>query len=119
MLDLLEVACPDDTPTHSSSTIILSSISSDGKINLYDLAVLAKLAGGKHLPGTDPVDIPPSANYDTDGSRLTCVCAIGMAEQVAKMEKGEESESEEESDEEIAFDSEELEIDEEIGRAHV
>ncbi len=96
MMDLLEVACPTEEP---SSTIIVTTVSSDGKINLYDLSLLSSLVSGKHLPGTDAVDIPPVGSYDTDASRLTCVCAIGTVnEKVMEGEAGDAGSSEEEEE---------------------
>lgn len=126
MLDLLEVAYPapaDASSTAPRSTLVLSSISTDGKINLYDLAALSVLAGAE--PGAEPVEIGPSGSHDTDGSRLTCVCAIGLAlpggaaangeveaEGESDGSSGEEGESdsededEDEGEEEIAFEDE-------------
>lgn len=103
MIDLLEVACPDSTPTSPTSTIILSTVSSDGLINLYDLATL-KSARSTAKEG-EIVEVSPTSSHDTDGSRLTCVCVIGMPK--PKIVKGEEEEDEEESEEDSEGDSEE------------
>lgn len=116
MIDLLEVALPviPSHPTLATSTIIITTASSDGLINLYDMATLPILrAAHPHVPGGTPFDVVPSGSHDTDGSRLTCVCAIGMAPVVKKGEgkDGEEEvvdddDEEEEDNEESGSDSE-------------
>ncbi|KAK4705518.1 protein MAK11, partial [Phenoliferia sp. Uapishka_3] len=124
MLDLLEVAYPvaaanpNSAPT-APSTLVLSSISTDGKINLYDLASLSVLT---NTEAGEPVEIGPIASHDTDGSRLTCVCAIGLVVPKnaadasgldGENDDGESAESESgdgsEDEEEIAFESEDEE----------
>lgn len=74
MLDLLEVALPTATADSPASTVIVTSVSSDGFMHIYDLALLSQASAG------EVAELEPSAKYDTDGTRLTCVCAIGMAE---------------------------------------
>lgn len=119
-MDLLEVALPTAEP---SSTMVLTTVSSDGKINLYDLARLprdapaAEVKGkgkGKKAAQPAPAPVPadelpevqPSATFDTDKTRLTCVTAIGMVEKRVKggangdaQEAEEDSSSEEEEEE--------------------
>ena len=119
-MDLLEVALPTAEP---SSTMVLTTVSSDGKINLYDLARLprdapaAEVKGkgkGKKAAQPAPAPVPadelpevqPSATFDTDKTRLTCVTAIGMVEKRVKggangdaQEAAEDSSSEEEEEE--------------------
>lgn len=58
-------------PSSETKTTVIASCSSDGKINVYDLAA-ATAAGGK--------DIEPLASYDTEGSRLICVTLADDAE---------------------------------------
>ncbi|GAA5982211.1 hypothetical protein JCM11641_006227 [Rhodosporidiobolus odoratus] len=122
-MDLLEVALPStSTASSADSTVVLTTISSDGKIHLYDLARLSppststKAKKGKETtPETTESEvkqIQPSASYDTDKTRLTCVCAVGMVERKGKNgaqqeEGGSESESDEE--EEDSEDDEEEE----------
>lgn len=78
-MDLLEVALPTSTNDTPASTVLVSTASSDGLINIYDLALLG--AAKKVAENNGGVlEIEPSATHDTDGTRLTCVCAIGMAE---------------------------------------
>lgn len=66
-IDTIRIALPS---TRGDSTTILSSVSSDGTINVYDLSLLP------HPAPTESSDIPeisPVATYDSKGSRLTCV----------------------------------------------
>jgi len=103
MLDLLEVALPTAEP---SSTIVLTSISSDGKINLYNLAQLA--SAPKDENGV--AQLSPAAVHDTDGSRLTCVGVVGLVDRKDGGQGGDDGE--ESSDEEEESDDED---DEEFG----
>lgn len=116
MMDLLEVALPASaSPSSPSSTIVLSTISSDGKVNLYDLARLppastaASKGKGKKAAtpaATEAKEVEPIASYDTDKTRLTCVCAIGLVER-KKGADGKPVEDEESSDEGDDDDDEE------------
>lgn len=113
MLDLLEVALPGSTAEEPSSTVVVVSASSDGKINLYDLAILASKKAALPAGSTELINIEPSASHDTDGTRLTCVNAVGMAAPRKSAKAGEEEDEESDSEvdsedgEDIAFDSEE------------
>ncbi|KAJ7065374.1 WD40-repeat-containing domain protein [Mycena amicta] len=63
----LSISLPGESSR--ASTTIVCTVSSDGKIHLYDLAsVPAKPAEGK-----DFLEISPVAAYDTNKTRLTCV----------------------------------------------
>ncbi|ETW78732.1 hypothetical protein HETIRDRAFT_238047, partial [Heterobasidion irregulare TC 32-1] len=70
-MDTLRIALP--IPSRPSTTI-LSTVSSDGNIHVYDLFAIpppptnAETAGGNEKPSIVPVAI-----YDSKGSRLTCV----------------------------------------------
>lgn len=101
MLDLLEVALPT---TPASSTIVLTSISSDGKINLYNLAQLAD--GPKSESGV--AQLSPAGVHDTDGSRLTCVGAVGLVDRKDGGQGGDDGEESSEEEEESEDDEEEL-----------
>ncbi|BGP21254.1 WD40 repeat containing protein [Rhodotorula toruloides] len=133
MMDLLEVALPtSDSASSPSSTIVLTTISSDGKINLYDLARLPTPSStpsdgkGKGNKATVPApieakEIEPVASYDTDKTRLTCVCAIGLVERkkgadgkdveesTDEEEAGDEEDGEETEEEELSADEEDVE----------
>lgn len=104
---------------------LLSSISSDGFINLYDLTLLPQTPT---LPLTTPANVPvllPQGQYDTKGTRLTCVTMAegergveGVDEEDVEGNEEEwggigsdsdEEESEEESEEEEEFSGEEME----------
>ncbi|GAA5905239.1 WD40 repeat domain-containing protein [Sporobolomyces salmoneus] len=132
MMDLLEVALPESSTPHS--TVILTTASSDGCINLYDLSSLPVSSStastttkgkgkgkgkGKAEVETakEKVEIKPIANFDTDKSRLTSICAIGLVEKRAKANGGngedaeeEDSSSSEEEEEENNDEEEEEEM---------
>ncbi|KAG6334172.1 hypothetical protein ID866_4919 [Astraeus odoratus] len=68
-VETLEIAVPP--PSHKTkdartSTTIVCTISSDGKILVYDLATLAADAEERQ-------QLQPVAEYDTKGTRLTCL----------------------------------------------
>lgn len=127
MMDLLEVALPSPTPTPTSTseesaepttTIVLTTVSSDGQVHLYDLASL-KLA--RTSSTIDPLtaqqvmgEVAPTASYDTDKSRLTCVCVVGVVEKTEKVpalgeEDQEGNDSAEEDDEDSEDEDEDVE----------
>lgn len=61
---------PPSTKANTAiSTIIVCTVSSDGKIHLYDLASLPT----DHEAGSEALKILPVAEYDTKGTRLTCM----------------------------------------------
>lgn len=104
MMDLLEVALPSVVDGEVETTIVLTTASSDGKINLYNLADL-KLARATAI--VDPVsavmqvvEVIPAATFDTDKSRLTCVCAVGVVERKNREGDAAEEEDDEEDDSE-------------------
>jgi len=100
MMDLLEVALPTSTVDSPKSTIILTTASSDGRINLYDLSQLSTLSTSK--------EIQPSATFDTDKSRLTSICAIGLLEKRVKGTTEEEEEEESDPEDDDSEDEDEL-----------
>lgn len=72
-----------------ASTTIVCTVSSDGKIHLYDMAAVPE-----HTGTTKPVELNPIAEYDSKGTRLTCV-ALADGEAVeppvnGKRKRGEE-----------------------------
>ncbi|KAJ7027937.1 WD40-repeat-containing domain protein [Mycena alexandri] len=60
---------PAALAAHGASTTVVCTVSSDGKILLYDLAALPATAPA---PAT-VLEIRPVAEYDSKGTRLTCV----------------------------------------------
>ncbi|KAJ7493211.1 WD40-repeat-containing domain protein [Mycena galericulata] len=64
-VDTLSIALP--AASGRASTTIVATVSSDGKIHVYDLAALPAAAGSSVL------EIAPVAEYDSKGTRLTCV----------------------------------------------
>ena len=102
-IDTIRVALPS---TRQDSTTILSSVSSDGTVNVYDLTLLPASA---QVAPSDIPEISPVVTYDSKGSRLTCVTlaesGVDYAEQpspekVAKRKRESDSEGEEEEEEE-------------------
>jgi protein MAK11 len=75
-------------------TTFAATVSSDGRIHLYDLAP------GLGSPGSDaPLDCAPICCYDTKGSRLTCVTLAAVDEdQMEESLKRKWEESDESSD---------------------
>ena len=64
-IDILRVALPKNLNSKRTSTTIVCTISSDGKIFVYDLDASES--------GKEDVQIRPKVEYDTKGTRLTCV----------------------------------------------
>ncbi|KAJ7249567.1 WD40-repeat-containing domain protein [Mycena haematopus] len=79
-----------------ASTTVVCTASSDGKIHVYDLAALPA------QPGSTVLEISPVAEYDSKGTRLTCVTlADGDVEDGAAVNgKRKRTADEEEDDEE-------------------
>ncbi|KAG7094140.1 hypothetical protein E1B28_007752 [Marasmius oreades] len=71
-IETLTISLPSehDNDSNPKSTIIVCTVSSDGKINVYDLAALVS-DGSKGSKGI--AEIHPATEYDTKGTRLTCV----------------------------------------------
>ena len=65
-IDTISLALPPSSSTPATTTIVCT-ISSDGKIHIYDLASL------DDPPGEQRQRLEPAAVYDTKGTRLTCV----------------------------------------------
>jgi protein MAK11 len=69
-VEILRVALPHSTKENAAlSTIIVCTVSSDGKIHIYDLASLP----ADLVAGSEALQVSPVAEYDTKGTRLTCV----------------------------------------------
>jgi protein MAK11 len=72
-IDTLRISVPSSSNEIESTTTILASASSDGKIHVYDLAQLSTDIVSR-LKGEGPVQqLAPIALYDTKGTRLTCL----------------------------------------------
>jgi len=72
-IDILRISVPSSSNEIESTSTILASASSDGKIHVYDLAQLS-IDIVSRLKGEGPVQqLAPIALYDTKGSRLTCL----------------------------------------------
>ncbi|KAG1824693.1 WD40-repeat-containing domain protein [Suillus subaureus] len=101
-VESLPLALPRSTKANALlSTIILCTVSSDGKIHLYDLALLP----ADQKAGSEVLQISPVAEYDTKGTRLTCVTiadgeALEHAQSVnGKRKRGDEDSEQEDEDE--------------------
>ncbi|KAL0576232.1 Protein mak11 [Marasmius crinis-equi] len=99
-METLSVTIPqaEENTTSPKSTIIVSTVSSDGKIHVYDLSSLPS-------EGKEVVEIQPAAEYDTKGTRLTCITLAGddsgsIAVSVGKRKRGDEEEHGVDDDEE-------------------
>ncbi|KAG5350265.1 p21-activated protein kinase-interacting protein 1-like [Termitomyces sp. T112] len=96
----ITLPCPPSPSADTSqrkATTIACTVSSDGFINVYDLAMVPASDEGQ-----EKVDIAPVAAYDTKGTRLTCLTIADgdMVSGEAKAgEKRKEREGEEEEDE--------------------
>jgi protein MAK11 len=94
----LDIALPSSTAGLASTTIVCT-VSSDGKIHLYDMAAVPERAGATKI-----VELNPIAEYDSKGTRLTCV-ALADGESVGppvngKRKRGEEGPSASEDEDE-------------------
>lgn len=73
-VETLEIDVPgsgfESKGPHLSTTTIVCTISSDGKIFVYDLAALSPKA-------EERLQLQPVAEYDTKGTRLTCLTVAG------------------------------------------
>ncbi|KAJ7230466.1 WD40-repeat-containing domain protein [Mycena pura] len=97
----LSIALP--AASSRTSTTIVCTVSSDGKVHIYDLASLPA------LPGESILEISPVAEYDTKGTRLTCVTLAdgdGEGEGSGAVVQGKRKRANED-DEEAASDEEE------------
>lgn len=76
-----------------------ATVSSDGRIHLYDLTAVLNLSD---VAEREPLDVAPIAVYDTKGSRLTCVTITERGEgpdQTESKKRKHSAESDEASDE--------------------
>jgi protein MAK11 len=101
-VEILRVALPPSTKANASlSTIIVCTVSSDGKIHIYDLASLP----ANLVAGSEALQISPVAEYDTKGTRLTCVTIAegetpGHDSRVSGKRKREDEDSDKEDEDE-------------------
>lgn len=114
-VEILPLALPRSTKANAPlSTIILCTASSDGKIHVYDLALLP----ADQKAGSEVLQISPVAEYDTKGTRLTCVTiadgeALEHASSVSgKRKRGDEGSEQEDEDEGWGAHEQEAEHDE-------
>ncbi|KAF8159382.1 WD40-repeat-containing domain protein [Crassisporium funariophilum] len=97
----IELALP--ASSDRKSTIIACTVSSDGYVNIYDMAPVPEHPSESQKP----VQIEPSTTYDSKGTRLTCVTlaeggeevGVGPLEGKRKRADDEENDEEDEQDE--------------------
>lgn len=95
-IDTLQIALPLPSPSNSSTTptrtetttTILASASSDGKIHVYDLRSVPLPLQSADISTGIPTQIEPIAEYDTKGTRLTCLTLAGSDSSDAETSKG-------------------------------
>lgn len=115
-VDALQIALPTTSDSTRISTTLVSTISSDGKIRLYDLASLPPSSSTS--PNQEKVQIEPLTEYDTKGSRLTCLTLadgdVALPKSTSgkrKREEQKDEEAESDDDEEWGLEQEEPEDD--------
>ncbi|KAF8075163.1 WD40-repeat-containing domain protein [Lyophyllum atratum] len=117
-IQTLQIALPPLPSSERTSTTIACTVSSDGKIHVYDVAMIPE-AGEK-------AEILPVAVYDSKGTRLTCVTLAdgeldtapvgskrkrqGEGEDSEDKDEGDDEWPEEDEDEEEPEDEEEAEM---------
>ena len=109
-IDTLQIALPpiQTSPRPRTSTTLVSTISSDGRVRLYDLAAVpevSKESVDKESVDKESVEVEPVTTYDSKGSRLTCVAMAdgdgdGVGSLNGKRKRVEEGEDESESESE-------------------
>lgn len=97
----IEIALPSSSAR--TSTIIACTVSSDGKVNLYDIAAISD------QPSDTVQQIEPLTTYDSKGTRLTCLTLADGDEDidgaVTGKRKRENNEEEDEDDHEDELES--------------
>ncbi|KAF5316643.1 hypothetical protein D9619_006246 [Psilocybe cf. subviscida] len=95
-IQTLDIALPEGCGR--TSTTIISTVSSDGLINVYDVASVPE---GNH--STEVAQIDPITSYDTKGTRLTCVTlADNLTDKIDASGDGKRKRDEEDEDEDEA-----------------
>lgn len=98
---MIHIALPETTGS-LASTIVACTVSSDGKIHVYDLALLPA------VPSTQKAEIHPVAQYDSKGTRFTCITlAEGDSTQsgLAGMKRGRDDADDDGGDDEDGDDA--------------
>lgn len=102
----LQISIPPSSSSKRTSTTIIATASSDGKIHIYDFAQV----GSDTSSAGKVQEVEPVTVYDSKGTRLTCVA---LADDVAaptpavkagkngKRDRDEDEDSEAEGDEDV------------------
>ena len=96
-VDAIHLALPEGASR--KSTVVVSTISSDGFIRLYDLAALPESFEEK-------TQLQPMADYDTKGTRLACLTLAEGDETTSLNGKRKREEDEDGDDVQLASDQE-------------
>lgn len=124
----MPIALPSPVADGRNHTTIVGTVSSDGKMHVYDLGALptpesTPAAQGDTLP-LKVVELTPVAEYDTKGTRLTClaIAESGVEEESVRttkrkleneVDEGEGDDDDEEDEWEPQHDDEEDEEEDE------
>jgi protein MAK11 len=96
--DVLSVALPSTPESESTHTTIISTISSDGFIRIFDLSALPPSSSSSAVTMLTSI-----AEYDTKGSRLTC-CTLADGEAPPSASTTRKRKHDDESDDEQDID---------------
>jgi protein MAK11 len=109
-MQTLQIALP--TQSGRSSTTIVATASSDGKLRIFDMNDIPSETPTA-LSSQEPVQISPVAEYDSDKTRFTCVTlADGDSEVPSPANaKRKREDDDDEEEEEVALSEEEAEDD--------
>lgn len=109
-MQTLEIALPESSGR--LSTTLVCTVSSDGFINIYDLASVP-------VSSTQKAEIEPLVSYDSKGTRLTCVTfADGTMESAAELSIGGKRKLDENDDGHADEDEDSDGDDDEMGSDH-
>ncbi|KAJ3513106.1 hypothetical protein NMY22_g15142 [Coprinellus aureogranulatus] len=101
-LQTLQISLP--TESNRQSTTIISTVSSDGFIRVYDMNDIPDT----NEPSGEPVQITSVAEYDTNKTRLTCLTlADGDGDADLKVEAGDKRKRDDDDEEEDEEEEEE------------
>lgn len=103
-IDILSVAIPSSPSNPRTWTRIVSSVSSDGFIRIFDLGALPAPRSSSTESDGQKGEIPALesiAEYDTKGSRLTC-CTLADGEEPTKAGTGKRKRVEVSSDDDAS-----------------
>ncbi|KAH9940771.1 WD40 repeat-like protein [Epithele typhae] len=101
-VDAIRISLPEGSSRES--TTVVCTVSSDGKVRLYDLALVPETS-------VETIQLDPLAEYDTKGTRLTCVTLADGDQSPSvqgKRKRGNVEESGSEDEAEIELEGEQI-----------